>query len=683
MFAQSSGEWRTTLTNITTPFRYHLRSSMGRSARFNVEVITVPKIEAIRIQVLPPVYTAKPAYEGPIPQNGIAGLPGTKVTLWVASNRPLSGGRLTLTQSVAEPIQATPTPVESEVAVSFDIRAAGQFQFKVRDTDGQESTDTLSAQITLLTDEPPFVRMIEPKELSLATPTATVPVGIAAEDDYGLSRVRLYRSLNNSRPSPLDLPLPAHPAMRSFEVVSLPLAEFGLKPGDELKLFARAADTDPVGAKLSETPVAIVRIVSQEQFEKMLQARHGLDVLLSKYRQAQRRLESANAEMDQLRKKRKDRDSKGAAQDRDRAELRELAERLRNDALAARKAASDPLRLDLDRALNERLMTLSRNLDSLAKLLDELSRKEALTQEDVDKLLQESEESLEREMAEYQKEVLDPLEFLRTVLPLLEDANRFERLVVRQKELVKRLEPVKDQDRVTEPAKRNQIKAMQAEQEQIRNDLTKLLDTIDERIEALPDDPALKELKESAREFVDSVRQSGAAEAMMEAESALSDLSGKRGYVAAKKAADILEKLLAENRGEQGMSGRGRRALRFQPGLRLRLGETIEQLLGQNPGGDQGESGSGGASTRSDRDVGLYGRLPGLGDMSSAELSKRNPPGGVFNPKEPASAAGPNTNGDRRGMIPTFGRQGDGVVPPAYQRRVAEYFRRIADETGK
>jgi hypothetical protein len=681
MFAQPDGEWRSTLTNVTAPFRYHVRSAAGRSPRFTVDVVTVPTLENVRVRITPVAYTGRPAYEGPVPPAGVAGLLGTRVTLWATSNRPLSGGRLMLTPTPAEPVLVTPVAAEAnEVTATFEVRAAGQVRLKVTDVEGQESADTFAAAVTLLTDEPPFVRLIDLRELSLATPTAALPVGIAAEDDYGLARVRLYRSLNGSRPQPVDLPLPPTPALRANEIVRLPLAQFGLAPGDELRLFARAGDTDPAGSKAVETPAAVVRIVSQEQFEQMLKVRHGLEMLMSKYRAAQRRMESAKAGVDELRKKRKDR--KGAAEDRDRAELRELVEQLRKDAQAARNAAK-PLDLDLDQALNGRLATLSRDLDALAKALEEVAGKEGLTADEIEQALRDAAGSLDREMADFQKDVLDPLEFLRSVVPLLEAERRFEKLVARQKDLARRLEPVKDRERVTAPAQRNGMKGMQADQERIRVELAQLLDEIEGRAALLPDTPELAELKESAREFVETVRQSGAADAMTDAEAGLGQMSGKRGYDGAKKAADILEGLLKKEQGESGMGGRGRRALRFCPGLGQRLGKTLEQLLGAGQGEGDGQSGFGTGSERS-QEVGLYGSLPGLGDVGTEELTSRPGARGAADPRDPAAAkTGPTGTGDGRGAAPTAGANREATVPASYRRRVAEYFQRVADETGK
>ena len=106
--------------------------------------------------------------------------------------------------------------------------------------------------------------------MSLATPTATIPVTLSAEDDYGIASVQLFRSLNDSRPLPMSPRLAAAVSRRLSTTVELPLAAYGLEPGDVIKLFARVEDNDPAGGKGSESPVVVLNIVSQQDFDRML-----------------------------------------------------------------------------------------------------------------------------------------------------------------------------------------------------------------------------------------------------------------------------------------------------------------------------------------------------------------------------------------------------------------------------
>ena len=173
----------------------------------------------------------------------------------------------------------------------------------MKDEAGQLSQQSFSGNVTVVDDQYPLVRILRPPLQSLATPTAVLPVMLSAEDDCGISRLELFRSLNQSRPLPAAVRLPAKGPHRCDEQIPLPLADYGLEPGDVLTFFARVEDNDPAGAKGFESPVVSVKIISQEEFEHMLRVRQGIEALASKYRQAQRRLEALSKEVEELRKK--------------------------------------------------------------------------------------------------------------------------------------------------------------------------------------------------------------------------------------------------------------------------------------------------------------------------------------------------------------------------------------------
>ena len=139
--------------------------------------------------------------------------------------------------------------------------------------------------------------------MSLATPTAVLPVTLSAEDDCGISQLQLFRSLNDSRPAADRSAAcrrirPAGSTNRS----ACRWTSYGLEPGDVIKLFGRVEDNDPAGAKGAESSVVIVRIVSQEEFEQMIRTRQGIEAMLSKYYAARRRMEAMAKEMDGLRR---------------------------------------------------------------------------------------------------------------------------------------------------------------------------------------------------------------------------------------------------------------------------------------------------------------------------------------------------------------------------------------------
>ena len=457
---------------------------------------------------------------------------------------------------------------------------------RVIDTAGQPSSDVFTAPIAVLTDERPFIRLIEPPPLSFATPEAALPVVLAAEDDYGIARIQLFRSLNDSRALPLDLPVPAPAPMRWSQTVRLPLSSYGLVPGDEIKLFARAEDTDPRGPNAGESTVVVVRIISVDDYQRLVRARQGMEVFLSKYRQAQRRAARLADEVERLRKKAKKLPAEGKEAEALRKELERLAEQLSQEAEAIQKAAGNDLPYDLDRALKGHLDNMARQLKRLADTSQKMA-KSSLTPGEIAALLEQMNRDLGGQRQALEREAMEPLEHLALILPLLEDAARFVLLYERQKDLAQRLHSLKGRDNPGERVARARLRDLQWDQQEIRAALTRLLDDIEDHATVLPEDPKLEEFRREALDFAKKVRTSGASEAMVDAEVGLAEFSGSRGHAGAIKAADILEKFINRAEGSSGLMGKGQVCLRFQPRLAKGLGDTVAQMLadmGLSPG---------------------------------------------------------------------------------------------------
>ncbi len=689
MFPEPDGHWRAALAKVLRPAVYYVRGNRARSERYHLDVITVPRIESVRVRITPPAYTNEAYYEGPLPKDGLAGLPGTEVRIWAQSNRPLSGGTVTVTgPQDSTDVTMRPTAGDNrEVVGQFEISADGKFQLTVTDAAGQASREVFSGGITLLADQRPFVRLLQPRKTSLATPSAVLPVVLSGEDDYGISRVQLYRSLNDSRPLPADVAVAEPPPRKVYEQAYLPLAAYGLEPGDEIKLFGRVEDNDPAGAKGSESSVATVRIISQEEFERMLQVREGIEVLMSKYAEARRRMEGLAKDVRGLQKKLDGQSPEGPVNPENREEMRRMVERLRKESAELRKSARHKLPLDIDKNLTPQLEQLASISSAVAAELEKLLADSELLNERLAKKLEEMNKKLGAGREQFEQMATLPLEQLAAVFPLIADQSRFVMLALHQQDLAERLAALEGRDGEDNPALKTRMRDLEEEQRQLREQLGELLDDIEDHIQQVPDEPEFDKLRETARKFVDDLRQSGAAEAMAAAEAGLAEFSGTRGHQKAQQAADILEKFLKQCQGG-GMAECAGGCLIFQPKLGGCLGNTVAQLLAQMgmPGTGSGSgTGSGAGSGYSARrsampNMGLYGGMPGMGEAygeaAGSEGSRADSSGdhrrGGANPDAPtlielpaeAAAAGIS----------------EGAVPVRYRRQVGQYFQRIAEE---
>lgn len=701
MFPDAGGAWKAQLSEIIVPCRYYARARRTRSHQYEIGVITVPRLETVRWRISPPAYTGDAAYEGPTPAGGLAGLQGAQVQVWAASNRPLSGGVLAIEEGEnRREVELRPLAKGSNEATgTFAIQAAGKFSLTVADVAGQKSQEPFSGTIALLADQRPLVRLMEPAERSLATPTATLPVVVAAEDDYGVSRLQLFRSLNDSRALAMDLDVTpvrrspdsdiARAPRRLQQGAYLPLSTYGLEPGDVIKLYARVEDNDPAGAKGTESSVVTVQIISAEDYSRMVRAREGMDVFLSKYHEAQRRMESLAEEMDGLRKKLKEQPADSPAGEELKRQIEELAKQLDEEAAAIRDSAQELLPYDLDKALSPELERLARQIEASAEDLRSAAGAPGAKADDLEHEMQALIERLRQEKQEFQQNVGEPLELLAEIYPLLEDQQRFVELYHRQRDLAERLASLEDRDGDDDPALKARMRDLEDEQRALRDQLQRLLDDVEDHAARIPEEPEYQKLIDSAREFALAVRSSEAVGKMQQAETGLAEFSGSRGHESAKQAADILEQFI--NRC-QGMGQQGQMAcegLKFAPNEGLPgdcMGNTLAQLLAdagfkQGVGGGMGSGGGYSARRSTLNNVGLYGNLPARGNPTQSRRGR----GRLA--QSGAGAAGataemlPGESADLPGKVRASGAAG-AFVPIRYRSRVEQYFQRIAEETG-
>jgi len=690
MFPESGDRWRAVLARVTVSSKYHARAHRARSQRYAIEVITVPVIEEVHFEVIPPDYAPQTAYSGPLPRDGIVGLVNSTVRVRAKSNRPLSAGRLTVTdhqRAIEIAMDEVGGAENREVSGSFTITGDGKFTLGLIDVAGEESLENFTGTITMLRDQRPFIRLLEPPPVSLATPVATVPVELEAEDDYGISRVELYRSLNDSRPLPMSVRLGTETLRKVREKVYLPLWQYGLRPGDTIKLFGRVVDNDPnvPGGKGAESTIVIVRIISEEDFAQMLRKRESFKAVLSKFTAAQRRMADLAEEVDGLRKKLDDLPDDAPLPAELKRQTERLLQRLRKESEAIRKSAELELPYDIDKNLREKLEALADKLDAGARRLESLTGGQVpLTKELAEELAKELERlagELDANRKKLKKEANEPLEHLDLIYPLLADQQRFVRLVQRQKDLAERSAALKGHDGEDDPAIKARMRDLEDEQQRIRDDLAVLLDDIDSHIERVPDLPEFDQLVTSARDFVTAVRASGATEAMLDAEGALAEFAGTRAHEKATEAARILDSFLSKCKGMGDAAGG---CLKFSPSLSQCLGNTIEQLLAEmQAGGGMGGMGSGmgGASSRQNsmNNVGLYGGMPGVDDSPGAASGRGD---------QQASESGSSSSGGQSGddasasqmVTPGAAGVGQATVPRRYRQRAAKYLQRVIDE---
>ncbi|MEL6109327.1 MAG: hypothetical protein AAFU85_25250 [Planctomycetota bacterium] len=726
MLDDGEERFRTYLTRITESADYHVAGEGTRSRSHRLEVRMTPQFGDINCRVTPPAYTNQSPSIGLIPRNGVEGLAGTSVALQIESNRPLATSRLSVfwdggkeEQVDLQPIQTPEEPSGIDDALGafakydvepgnvvvgeFEIVDSGRFEIHLKDVDGISSSQPYEGEIRVLKDRSPVVRLLEPKPISLATPDVALPIVVAAEDDFGLSSIRLYRGLNQSPPTAVDLAFDlSSPQARAK--TRLPLSEYGLQPGDEITLFARVEDNDPSGAKGAESEIATVRIISREQLAKMQLQRRGAEALVSKQRRVQRLIDSLREELEQAAEEGQSGEQESGQEDSKPGQRNSnLAESLR-DARKAAKEAADGMRemsrqelpVDVDREMNEWLKEMAKEMDEVAKRLEELQKKAGspggLSEEDK-KELQELMDQVQKQRDKHDQQMMQPTSDLSKILPLAMDQQKFVALVTRQRSLATRMNALQE-EAADSPDVARRTEQLRKEQQQLQISLDELLDEIESHVNALPNDPDLDELIETATKFVQEVRQSQADEEMLETQMRLLDDRFPEAASHCDKAAEILESFVSQCN-SMGQKACKNCKAKFNPSNGCpNPGNSISQLLsqmgmgqgtpGSQPGMGPGNAPGGGYSMRqaTRENIGVYGGLPMQQSQPRRGKSDSDQSGGVASYR----TGGKNDGGDGSSQdTASVGASGDGVgsIPTRYRGTVSDYFRTIAEELGE
>ncbi len=281
MLDSADGTFFQTIENIRSELIYHARIERGRSKYYRIGLSKIPRIESVQVHYKYPDYTGVSEKTRALTnkESTLKGYRDTQVTMAVQSNRPLEAGIVTVGDSQYRFRKAT----ENTVEATFPLVADGEFSVVVTDIEGNDSTDTFAGKVKLIADGKPFVAIISPGMNSLATPTATVPLVIEAQDDLGIQNVSIFRSHNESDDARKVL-FDVNEAEGSVRVAEeFDLADLGLRPGDTIDYYATATDSLPEAPQTAASEAFTLQIISEEEYAKYMQSQMTAKDLRLKY----------------------------------------------------------------------------------------------------------------------------------------------------------------------------------------------------------------------------------------------------------------------------------------------------------------------------------------------------------------------------------------------------------------
>jgi len=179
--------------NVTRPFSYRVEGGDDHSMPWiPVEVVEPPKLEALRVELVPPEYTGWP----PETTDGqIRALVGTKVSAVAKSTKRLAAAALCLKDGRRIPGRldedGVTFTVPGDPATELTIEKSGAYWFELTDVEGLTAGSDTGWEIRALPDAPPTVSIEQPIATVFVTPNGVLPLRIAVKDDLAVHRIAL------------------------------------------------------------------------------------------------------------------------------------------------------------------------------------------------------------------------------------------------------------------------------------------------------------------------------------------------------------------------------------------------------------------------------------------------------------------------------------------------------------
>ena len=415
MQAPGAGRFAYTVASVRASVRYRVVADGVASPWFTARVVDRPVVLGVRVTVVPPAYTGRPAAILPEGVGDASGLAGSAVRIQVGlgGTRAASGWLdVAWTGGGGERI---PLRIGSEAALArLVLRRAGTYTVRLKSANGVMNADPVRYSLGVTSDTPPQIALLNGGDGDLAGPVR--PVRFQISDDAGFaggSLVGRVAAAPGRRAGPVRrvaLPVRRQPL---DQTVDLMWRLGGARPGDAVEFYGEVREVGP--GRRARTPLVRLRLPSAEQRAETFASRRDsaatdLDRLREQARRQGDRAERLRREIRarpepdwqarrQVEQMRQDQAAMQAEARRLQEQMREMAEQLRGSDLVTpemqqRLEQMERVMEDLNRP------ELQEALQRLQEAMEQLNLEQMLRQSDeVEQAQQTFEERLERAQA--------------------------------------------------------------------------------------------------------------------------------------------------------------------------------------------------------------------------------------------------------------------------------------------
>ncbi|MBL9183109.1 MAG: hypothetical protein JNN17_13295 [Verrucomicrobiaceae bacterium] len=352
---QTDVQYRVHAADAITP--WHTLSARAR-----------PRIVSFQKTIVPPSYTGAKETTITEDQGDLEALDGSTIKLTLTANQPISKAEVHLNAELAEKKSITAELAVNTVTTVIKVTPeASSWLAALKSAEtGFTNEETTPWRITTIPDLPPTAQIEDPAQQIELLPDEAVRLAGLATDDVGLASVKLAHTINAAKWSETDL-LITKAAKEAPVTHLLPLAPLGVKAGDavQLKLIA----TDLKGQK-TESPAVRVIILERTIDPRQREWAESQRRLAQRAESLAKQTRELTKSLDQVRKQEKkdpaQADTALAKAQSELEQVKEQSEQLWNDLKDAAKNAPNQLDANEAQLLAEKMAQLRR--EALPKL---------------------------------------------------------------------------------------------------------------------------------------------------------------------------------------------------------------------------------------------------------------------------------------------------------------------------
>lgn len=261
------------LENIRQNKIYYAATESQRTSEFRIDITERPLVRSLQLKLIYPNYSKLGTLFLDENVGDVSALRGTKVEL-TAQLSKLATAKIVFDGEREQPLKVASQTLQG----TFQVTQNGSYHIALEDLQGLKNDAPIEYRISALADQQPAVRITFPGQDVDLNKDLNLPLSIEAEDDFGISKLRLgytilQQGFEEGETQFLDLPLTVAGSDKVLMNYDWLLTKLNLMPEDVVVYFAEAIDNDLItGPKHARSASYRARFPSiYEMYEEVAQ----------------------------------------------------------------------------------------------------------------------------------------------------------------------------------------------------------------------------------------------------------------------------------------------------------------------------------------------------------------------------------------------------------------------------